>query len=42
MKYIYVLIKCIKSFFWREQERLSYIDAWCLKVSNTTRSYSHA
>ena len=31
---IYLLIKCIESFLWREQECLSYIeDAWCLKVN---------
>jgi len=31
---IYLLIKCTKSFLWREQERLSYVeDAWCLKVN---------
>jgi len=30
---IYMFIKYIKSFLWREPERLSYIeDAWCLKV----------
>jgi len=36
---IYLLIKNTKSFLWREQERLSYVeDAWFLKVNAAQHS----